>query len=83
MAYIVPRTTWVHILHICGSFHDFNSCLAHGCVVATTLSNGNLTPGMHMHIWPYFMLITFFLVILTYIFEMAAIWKFGLLLINS
>ena len=39
---------------------------------------------MHMHIWPYYMLITF-LVILTYSFEMAAIWYifFGLVSVDS
>ena len=47
------------------------------CAAARTHSRGNFTCSMHKHKWPYYMLITF-LVILTYSFEMAAIWYFSL-----
>ena len=42
------------------------------CSAAHAHSHGNFTSDMQMHIWPYYMLITF-LVILTYSLEMAAI----------
>ena len=45
-------------------------------LTCTMSCNVNFTSVMHMHMWPYYILITY-LVILTYSFEMAAIWYFS------